>query len=302
MNTLDNELVDSLINVASKYNPIMILDDRNMLKIQREEKLRRQALVKKNKLEKAEKSYIESLLWCDRYLHLAWKSVREVTTKLNKINGKTNKLKELKFQINMHTKGHGFDSFPVYFSKDGIALTVNELSTLLKRIVRELPRISITPPEFTVPKRSTLPVIGQLTKEVTALDEKQDKLQADMMNRIETEMEDRIENGEIDLCSNRQAATAPELKRGMRVDVLCHYSVDADDSELLIWCQGLIQEVSNGSNIAKEGGGYHKKGDVSVLWNANEQRNELASVSIIALPKNLFNKQVEGSWRIDVDL
>jgi len=116
------------------------------------------------------------LLWYDRYQHLAWKSVREVTTKLNKINGKTNKLKELKFQINMHTKGHGFNSFPVYFSKDSVALTINELCTLLKRIVRELLRLDITHLEFTVPKRSTLPVIGQLTKEVVALDAKQDKL------------------------------------------------------------------------------------------------------------------------------
>ena len=53
----------------------------------------------------------------------------------------------------MHAKGHGFDSFPVYFSKDSIALTVDELSTLLKRIVRELPRINIAPPEFPIPKR-----------------------------------------------------------------------------------------------------------------------------------------------------
>ena len=253
-------------------------------------------------MKKAEKSHVESLLWYDRYLHLAWKSVREVTTKLNKINGKTNKLKELKFQMNMHAKGYGFDSFPVYFSKDGVALTVNELSMLLKRILRELPRINITPPDFTVPKRSTLPVIGQLSKEVTALDEKQEELQDEMINRIETERTDQIENGEIDLYSNRQAATAPELKKGMRVDLLCNYSDDADDSETLMWSQGLIQEVSNGSNIAKEGGGYHKKGDVSVLWDPNVERNELASVSIITLSKGYHNKQVEGSWRIDIDL
>lgn len=154
----------------------MVLEDRNMLRIQREEKLRRQALVKKNKLEKAEKSYIESLMWHDRYQHLAWKSVREVTTKLNKINGKTKKVKELKFQMNMHTKGHTFNSFPVYFSKNGVSLEVNELAALLKRIVQELPRLNITVPEFAVPKSSTLPVIGQLTKEVVALDAKQDKL------------------------------------------------------------------------------------------------------------------------------
>ena len=88
----------------------------------------------------------------------------------------------------------------------------------------------------------------------------------------------------------------------MRVDVMCNYSDDTDDLEMLIWCQGLIQDVSNGLNIAKEGGGYHKKGDVHVLWDASEERNELSSVSIATLSKGLCNKQVEGSWRIDIDL
>jgi len=123
-----------------------------------------------------------------------------------------------------------------------------------------------------------------------------------MMNRIDNERTDRIENGEIDLYSNRQAATAPELKIGMYIDMLCNYSNDTDKSELLIWYQGVIQQVSNGVNIAKEGGGYHKKGDISVLWDANADRNELASVSVISLSKCLYNKQVEGSWRIDIDL
>ena len=70
MNTLDKELIHSLINVALKYNPMMMLDDRNTLRMQREEKLRRQALVKKKKLEKAEKSCVESSLWYDRHLCL----------------------------------------------------------------------------------------------------------------------------------------------------------------------------------------------------------------------------------------
>ena len=74
------------------------------------------------------------------------------------------KIKELKLQINIHTKGHGFNGFPVYFSKNGRTLTVDELKTLLKRIVAELPRLEIHPPELTVPKRANLPVIGQLSK------------------------------------------------------------------------------------------------------------------------------------------
>ena len=97
MNAMDEEMVNSLINVASRHNPIMIMEDREMLKMQREEKLRRQTLLKNKQLEKAEKSHIEALLWYERCQRMAWKSAGEVTMKLNKTNGKTNKIKELKF-------------------------------------------------------------------------------------------------------------------------------------------------------------------------------------------------------------
>ena len=84
--------------------------------------------------------------------------------------------------------------------------------------------------------------------------------------------------------------------------MLCNYSDNADELELLIWCQGVIQLVCNGVNISKEGGGYHKKGDISVLQNANADCNELSLVLVVSLSKGLYDKQVEGSQRIDIDL
>ena len=84
--------------------------------------------------------------------------------------------------------------------------------------------------------------------------------------------------------------------------MLCNYSDNADELELLIWCQGVIQLVCNGVNISKEGGRYHKKEDVSVLWNTNADRNEFTSVLVASLSKGLYNKQVEGRWRIIIDL
>ena len=80
--------MNSIIHVASKHNPVMIMEDRNMLNVQREEKLRRQTFMKDKRLEKTEKSHIEAMLWHQRHNHLKWKTVREVTTKLNKIHGK----------------------------------------------------------------------------------------------------------------------------------------------------------------------------------------------------------------------
>ena len=74
--------------------------------------------------------------------------------------------------------------FPDCFSKNGRVLTVDELMTLLKTIIREFPRSDIHPPELAVPKRASLPVIGYLSREVVALDVKWDKLKEEMINQL----------------------------------------------------------------------------------------------------------------------
>ena len=48
---------------------------------------------------------------------------------------------------------------------------------------------------------------------------------------------------------------------------------DEDDSDLLMWSQGFVHRVSDGTNVPKEGGGCYKKGDVIVLWDACPEMN-----------------------------
>ena len=98
--------------------------------------------------------------------------------------------------------------------------------------------------------------------------------------------------------ANLQVPTAIELRIVIRVDVLCNYTNNFDESEVLMWSQWLIQKNSDSTNIEKDGGGIHKKGDVLVLWDANVERNESASTSVVSLSKRLYNKQVEDNWRI----
>ena len=81
----------------------------------------------------------------------------------------------------------------------------------------------------------------------------------------------------------------------MYIDILHNYSNNVNESEILIRSQGLIQDISNGTNIAKDGGEFHKKDNVKVLWDTNTERNELASMNVISLCKHLHNKQVEGT-------
>ena len=63
-----------------------------------------------------------------------------------------------------------------------------------------------------------------------------------------------------------------------------------------------MQQISNRTNILKETGIQHKKGNILVLWDANKECNEPTSISVIRILKYLFNEQVEGSWRINIAL
>jgi len=295
-------MIDCLFDVANQYNRTMTIEDQQMLQIQRKEKLRRQELKEQEGIERAEKKLIESRLWAEKYQSLAWKNSREVTMKLRKINGVTNKLKELKFQLNIRVKGFGFNSFPVSFSSGGKAKTVDELSTLLKDVIQAMQRTTLEWPEIELPERKSLPVVGTLTPNVVAYDARQRARKEELTNQAIERRQQQELSGDTDNFANLQPATAPEPQVGMRIDMLFNYADDNDDSDILMWSQGTIQLVSNGSNIPKEGGGFHKKGDVKVLWDANADRNEEESISVVSIPKSLFNKHLQDSWRLDITL
>ena len=54
-------------HVATKYNPIMTVEDQTMLKAQRAEKLRKLEEAKELDLKKTEKKYMESMDWYEKY-------------------------------------------------------------------------------------------------------------------------------------------------------------------------------------------------------------------------------------------
>ena len=295
-------MIDCLFDVANQYNRTMTIEDQQMLQIQRKEKLRRQELKEQEGIERAEKKLIESRLWAEKYQSLAWKNSREVTMKLRRINGVTNKLKELKFQLNIHVKSFGFNNFPVSFSSGDKSKTVDELSTLLKDVIRAMQGTTFEWPEIELPKRKSLPIVGTLAPNVVACNARQRARKEELTNQAIERRQQQELSGDTDNFANLQPATAPDPQVGMRIDMLFNYADDNDDSDILMWSQGTIQLVSNGSNIPKEGGGFHKKGDVKVLWDANADRNEEESISVVSIPKSLFNKHLQDSWRLDITL
>ena len=59
---------------------------------------------------------MESMDWYEKYEALGWKTVQQVTRRLQSIKGKSNQIKELKNQINIYTKGLEFNGYPIRYS------------------------------------------------------------------------------------------------------------------------------------------------------------------------------------------
>ena len=55
-------MIEGMFLVASKFNSVMTIEDQLQLRVQVEEKLNHQALIKEKYLKKAENSYIQSCL------------------------------------------------------------------------------------------------------------------------------------------------------------------------------------------------------------------------------------------------
>ena len=83
-----------------------------------------------------------------------------------KIKGKINKLKEIKFQINIQTKRYGCKDKHIYHSKNKKDYTANELIEDLKRIIRDMRGYPINLSNFNLPTRRSLLVLSHLLANV----------------------------------------------------------------------------------------------------------------------------------------
>ena len=134
----------------------------------------------KNCLEKEEKKNVQKLIWHKRFELLAWKSISQVAREMRKISVKPNKLKAIKFQINICVKGFKFDDFPVPHSNNGKAKTVEDLTQSLKNIIRAIAGRQMQSPEIIILSRNNLPVIGTSTQDAIKIDPKQEKLKEEL--------------------------------------------------------------------------------------------------------------------------
>ena len=90
---------------------------------------------------------------------------------------------------------------------------------------------------------------------------------------------------------------------GSRLDVCFEFELDEGGKELR-WCQGIVTQVSDGSNMLYQNARSkcYKKGEaVMIVWDAIVGVSDKYE-STQKLLKSKWNKQTMGAWRMDVDL
>jgi len=166
-----------------------------------------------------------------------------------------------------------------------------------KKIIREEKKL--TPPKdpaLVMPKRCKLPTLGTATKQLmeseasAMIDEDQFRKEA---NELRKQREAR---GEGSIFSVMQPLYCPELDEliNKRIDVLYSFVLGSGE-KVLRWCQGKVIKVLP----------EKAKPTVVVLWDPMPDvkgKEDLSDETQQVLAPRKWNKDVEGAWRMDINV
>ena len=138
-------------------------------------------------------------------------------------------------------------------------------------------------------------MLGSLAADALDHDENHNSMKEELREAM-TKRQTKIFEGELDSVANLQPPACPDISIRLCVEMLFDCEHKEDVSQLMMWSQGVIARISDGSNTQKEGRGHCEKGDCEALWDENHERGELERSNTVSLPKSKFNKQVLGSW------
>ena len=122
-------------------------------------------------LEDVEDEFIESLIYHTMWNSDAWwKTIREVSDGLRRVKTKSGKYVSLKDNIRIRWKGLGWMECETRRTVDGHQLTVPELASRLKVIIKMQHKQNWVVPELPtvmVPQRKNMVFLGTATRQVT---------------------------------------------------------------------------------------------------------------------------------------
>ena len=270
--------------------------------------------------------HIDVIYYHEMYNYpVCWRTASDVDEALADLPSKSAKLHALKENIRIRVVGFAWSQFHHPWSKNGREYTTNELALHLKKIIAAESSLVIPKePPIQIPQRKALVQLGTQSLDLKALDDKFSADSSGFHDAALSKIEEREAKGEGDRRMEFQDFRVPDISTliGKKIDVLCEYDLDSDlDEELdadlegetvpkettaMRWCQGMVIDVLDGKNMFKGNNGSRRKykpGEaVMVLWDAIPELDQPPCESAQVLLRSKWNKQVIGSWRMNIEI
>jgi len=165
----EQRMRECLLTIAIENAPQTVSVNREELDNQREAKRKKEEMIEKKSLEKAEEALIEASYYWDMYFSdVCWKGKQSIVkTMLAQLRSESAKVEALKENIRMRVLGLGWKQFSITWSQKGVRRSVDELAMHLKMIIREERKLTPpTDPALEMPKRAVLPILGTATQQL----------------------------------------------------------------------------------------------------------------------------------------
>jgi hypothetical protein len=197
----------------------------------------------------------------------------------------------------MHVIGLGWKQFTITWSHRGAKQSVEELAAHLRMIIREEKKLMPPKdPALEMPKRLELPIVRTATQQLMESDATARINKEQFRKEAEELQKQREASGKGSIFSVMQPLYCPELDELIikRIDVLYSFLL-ASGEKVLRWCQGKVVKVLT----------EKAKPTVVVWWDPMsdvEGKEDLSDETEQVLPPRKCNKDVEGAWRMDINV
>ena len=274
----------SLIVTAIKCAKEERMKESEEMKKQREYKLKKKEEMLKKKILKATDEYTRALLLIESY-HLAagWKSVEDVDREYNMLSSESSKREAVKEQIRMRTDGFGWKKMHHAWSRDGTVYSAEQLKDHLVNTI--FPYESTKPipsvPSVQLPSRQFNCKLGTIAHDTQNYNSS--NLEAE--NKLKNSAEEEIQR--LDVNERLQSLIPPNIEDivGKQIEVKFEMNeVDTEGNPKLIWYKGKVIMVRNDKETA------------IIQW--DDENEEDNGEKLLA---SKWNRQVKGSWRMDVE-
>ena len=295
----DEDVRHAIVLMAMRDAPATRSLNTEALKKQATARRMKEEVAKQKNMKKATDEYIEATCLINMYNSdkCMKDDPKNLTKMLKTLGSNTAKLNAIKTNIDIRLKGFRWEWCRTAFSQNGVKFTVQHLAKRLRWIVSEEKRRKLDIPISPTPnvtRRKDVGIVGKQIDFVRTLDEKYLSGESEFKQKAEAIRQQKEESGDWNIYKRMQPFTKPELEDLLdrRIDV--NFKLNVAGEPVLKWCQGEVIEVY--SDRAKP--------TVRVLWDPTpdiEGSEETSESDQILLPGK-WNRDVDGAWRMDVDI